>query len=48
MKVMISFTQKELEQAQRVQAVLFKLFGTCRIHSSQTGDRCTLYLTFRF
>ena len=48
MKVTLSYTLGELEQAQRVQAVLVKLFGNCRVHSSQSGDRCILYLTFRF
>ncbi len=48
MKVTLSYTLRELEQAQRVQALLVKLFGSCRVHSSQRGDRCILYLTFRF
>lgn len=48
MKVTLSYTLSELEQAQRAQAVLVQLFGSCRVHSSQTGDRCIVYLTFRF
>lgn len=48
MKVTLSYTLSELEQAQRAQAVLVKLFGRCRVHSSQSGDRCMLYLTFHF
>lgn len=48
MKVTLSYTLRELEQAQRAQTVLVKLFGRCRIHSSQNGDRCMIYLTFRF
>ena len=48
MKVTLSYTLSELEQAQRAQAVLVKLFGRCRVHSSQSGDRCMLYLMFRF
>lgn len=48
MKVTISYTLRELEQAQRAQAVLVKLFGQCRVHSGQRGDRCIIYLTFRF
>ena len=48
MKVTLSYTLSELEQDQRAQAVLVKLFGRCRVHSSQSGDRCMLYLTFHF
>lgn len=48
MKVTLSYTLSELEQAQRAQAVLVKLFGCCRVHSSQSGDRYIIYLTFRF
>ncbi|HJI05409.1 MAG TPA: hypothetical protein OIM12_00810 [Faecalibacterium prausnitzii] len=48
MKVTLSYTLSELEQAQRAQAVLVKLFGCCRVHSSRSGDRCMIYLTFRF
>lgn len=48
MKVTLSYTLRELEQAKRAQAVLLKLFGCCRVHSSQSGDRCMIYLTFRF
>lgn len=48
MKVTLSYTLGELEQAQRAQAVLVKLFGHCRVHSSQSGERCMIYLTFRF
>ena len=48
MKVTLSYTARETQQAQRVQAALVRLFGQCRVHSSQTGDRCILYLTFRF
>ncbi len=48
MKVTLSYTLREVEQAQRAQALLVKLFGRCRVHSSQTGDRCMIYLTFRF
>ena len=48
MKVTLSYTVSELEQAQRAQAVLVKLFGRCRVHRSQTRDRCIIYLTFRF
>ncbi len=48
MKITISYTLGETKQAQRVQAVLVQLFGQCRMHSSQTGDRCIVYLTFRF
>ena len=48
MKVTLSYTPGELKQAQRVQAVLVRLFGPCRVHSSQIGDRCIVYLTFRF
>lgn len=43
MKVTLSYTLREVEQA-----LLVKLFGRCRVHSSQTGDRCMIYLTFRF
>lgn len=48
MKVTLSYTLREVEQAQRAQALLVKLFGRCPVHSSQTGDRCMIYLTFRF
>lgn len=48
MKLTLSYTLSELEQAQRAQAVLVKLFGCCRVHSSQNGNRCILHLTFRF
>lgn len=48
MKITLSYTLGEIKQAHRVQAVLVQLFGSCRVHSSQTGDRCIVYLTFRF
>ena len=44
MKITLSYTLGEVKQAQRVQAVLVQLFGSCRVHSS----RCIVYLTFRF
>ena len=48
MKVTISFTPGEFEQASRVQAVLLGMFERCRIHSSQNDKRCIIYLTFHF
>lgn len=48
MKITLSYTLGEIKQAHRVQVVLVRLFGQCRVHSSQTGDRCIVYLTFRF
>ena len=48
MKVTLSYTLGEAKQAQKVQAVLVRLFSSCRVHSSQIGDRCIVYLTFRF
>ena len=48
MKVTISFAQGEREQARRAQNALEQLFKLCRIHSSQSGDRCMIDLTFRF
>ena len=48
MKVTVSFTPGELEQAQRVREILLQLFGRCRTHVSQTGERCMIYLTFHF
>lgn len=48
MKVTISFTPGEFEQARRVQAVLLGMFNNCRIHNSQNNKRCIIYLTFRF
>ena len=48
MKITLSYTPGETKHAQGVQAVLMRLFGPCRVHSSQSGDRCMIYLTFRF
>lgn len=48
MKITISFTIAEAEQAQRTQKVLLWLLGPGRVHSIQQGDRCIVYLTFRF
>ena len=48
MKVTLSFTLGEIAQAQKAQDVLVRLFGPCRVHSSQSADRCILHLTFRF
>ena len=48
MKITLSYTLGEVKQAQRVQAVLVQLFGSCRVHSSQNGDRCLIYMTFHF
>ena len=48
MKITLSYTLGEVKHAQRVQSVLMQLFGSCRVHSSQIGDRCIVYLTFRF
>ena len=48
MKVTLSYTLREVKQAQRAQAVLLALFGRCRMHSTQSGSRCILHLTFRF
>ena len=48
MKITLSYTPGEIKQAQRVQAVLVQLFGSCRVHSSQIGEHRILHLTFRF
>lgn len=48
MKIKITFTPGETRQAQRAQAALLRLFDCCRIHSTQTGEHCIIYLTFRF
>lgn len=45
MRVAITFTPRELEKAQRVQAVLLHLLGSCRVRSSQSNNRCIIYLT---
>ena len=45
MKITISFTPEEREQAQQVRAVLLRLFERCRTHTSQIGERCVFYLT---
>lgn len=48
MKVTISFTPREFEQARKVQDGLLGMFSNCRIHNSQNNKRCIIYLTFRF
>lgn len=48
MKVTVSFTPGEREQAMRVREVLLRMFTRCRTHTSQLGERCMIYLTFRF
>lgn len=48
MKVTISFTPREFEQARKVQAVLLGMFNNCRIHNSQNSKRCIIHLTFPF
>lgn len=45
MKVTISFTPEERDQARKVREVLLQLLGRCRTHTSQTGERCMIYLT---
>lgn len=48
MKITISFTPGEREQAQRVREALLQLLGHCRTHTSQIGERCIFYLTVYF
>lgn len=48
MKITLSYTPGEVKQAQRVQAVLVRIFGPGRVHSSQIGEHRILHLTFRF
>lgn len=45
MKVTISFTLEERDQAWKVREVLLQLLGRCRTHTSQIGERCMIYLT---
>lgn len=45
MKVTISFTPEERDQAWKVREVLLQLLGRCRTHTSQIGERCMIYLT---
>ena len=44
MKVTISFTPEERDQAWKVREVLLQLLGRCRTHTSQIGERCMIYL----
>ena len=48
MKVTVSFTPGEREQAQRVREMLLRMFTRCRTHTSQTGECCIFYLTVHF
>lgn len=46
MKIKITFTPDESERAGRLQEMICKLFGCCRIHRSQSGEHGVIYLTF--
>lgn len=46
MKIKITFTPDESECAGRLQEMICKLFGRCRVHRSQSGEQGIIYLTF--